>query len=84
MLKDGTGNKIVSALGDVFAMKMHNDEMGEYEMSNNVAEFVPNERIVWEPVMTAPHGPRTLRTSVNRLDTVGAMSSSPTVLGPPS
>jgi len=52
MLRDGTGNKIVSAVGDVFAMKMHNDEMGEYEMSNYVAEFVPNERIVWEPVMT--------------------------------
>jgi uncharacterized protein YndB with AHSA1/START domain len=53
MLRDGTGNKIVSAVGDVFAMKMHNDDMGEYEMSNYVAEFVVNERIVWAPVMTA-------------------------------
>jgi len=52
MLRDGSGNKVVTAVGDVFAMKMHNDEMGDYEMSNYVVEYVPDKRIVWEPVMS--------------------------------
>ena len=32
-------------------MKMHNDEMGDYEMSNHVVEYKLNRRIGWEPVL---------------------------------
>jgi hypothetical protein len=45
MLRDGSGNKIVSAVGGLFVMKMYNDEMGDYEMSNHVVEYVPDQRI---------------------------------------
>ncbi len=40
------------ALGDVFVMAMHNDEMGDYEMTNYVVECEPDRRIAWEPVMS--------------------------------
>jgi len=53
MLRDGSGNKPVTAIGDVFTMKMYNDEMGDYEMRNYVVEFLFNRRIVWEPEMSA-------------------------------
>ena len=52
MLVDGSGNEVVLAVGDAFNMKMHNDEMGDYEMRNHVVEYVLNRRIVWEPVMS--------------------------------
>ena len=42
---------VISKVGDVFAMKMFNDEMGDYVMENRVVEFEPERRIVWEPVM---------------------------------
>lgn len=57
MVRDGRGNRPVSGVGDVFTMKMHNEEMGDYEMSNHVVEYVPNERIVWQPVMSAATRP---------------------------
>ena len=38
-------------------MKMHNDEMGDYEMSNDVVEFQLNRRLGWEPVLTAASRP---------------------------
>jgi uncharacterized protein YndB with AHSA1/START domain len=53
MVRDGTGNGTVSAVGDVFTMKMHNDEMGHYEMRNHVVEYELNRRLVWEPEMSA-------------------------------
>lgn len=56
MLLASTGGAI-TGVGDVFTMKMHNDEMGEYEMANDVIEFEPNRRIVWEPVMRAASRP---------------------------
>ena len=43
----------VRGVGDVFTMKMHNDEMGEYEMTNYVTGFEPDRLITWEPVMSA-------------------------------
>ncbi len=55
---DGTGmvrgaldDVIISDVGDVFAMDMCNDEMGNYVMENRVVEFAPERRIVWEPVI---------------------------------
>lgn len=56
MLREGSGG-VISAVGDVFAMKMHNDEMGDYEMSNHVVEYELNRRIGWEPVLRAASRP---------------------------
>jgi len=53
MVRDGSGNEPVRGEGDVFVMKMHNDEMGDYEMTNHVVVYEPSRRIVWEPVMSA-------------------------------
>jgi hypothetical protein len=59
-LIDGSGmltaapfDVVLSKVGDVFPMKMHNAEMGDYEMANYVVEFEPDRRIGWEPVLTA-------------------------------
>ena len=55
---DGTGMlrgtddlQVLSSVGDVFVMRMFNDEMGDYVMENHVVEFEPDRRIVWEPVL---------------------------------
>jgi uncharacterized protein YndB with AHSA1/START domain len=53
MLREVPRDVVVSGVGDVFVMKMHNDEMGDYEMSNQVVEYELNRRIGWEPFMTA-------------------------------
>jgi hypothetical protein len=50
----GHGSKVrISAVGEVFTMTMHNDEMGDYEMANHVVDYEGNRRIAWEPVLTA-------------------------------
>jgi hypothetical protein len=61
---DGTGmlrtppqDVVISNVGDVFAMNMFNDEMGDYVMENRVVEFEPERRIVWEPVMRSIEKP---------------------------
>lgn len=56
MLREGSGG-VISGVGDVFTMKMHNDEMGDYEMANHVVEYEPNRRIGWEPVLQAASRP---------------------------
>ncbi len=56
MLREGSSGAI-SGVGDVFTMKMHNDEMGDYEMSNYVVEFEPGRRLTWEPVLKAASRP---------------------------
>jgi hypothetical protein len=53
MLREGASNPVISGVGGVFAMKMHNDEMGDYEMSNHVVEYELNRRIGWEPVLSS-------------------------------
>lgn len=50
MLRGGSGD-VVGGVGDVFLMKMHHDEMGDYEMANHVVEYERDRRIGWEPVM---------------------------------
>src|ERR1700733_4373528 len=57
MLKPVSDDVVLTGVGDVFTIAMHNPEMGDYEMSNHVAEFEPNRRISWEPVMTAASRP---------------------------
>lgn len=49
MLRGAIDTEPVSGLGDVFAMKMHHHEFGDYEMSNTVVEYQPNRLIAWEP-----------------------------------
>src|ERR1700691_1606799 len=53
---DGTGmaqsaddDAAVTKVGDVFVMNMTHWSLGNYGMENHVVEFVPDERIVWEP-----------------------------------
>jgi hypothetical protein len=62
-LIDGSGmlgeasDGVISGVGDVFTMTMHNDEMGDYEMANHVIEYEPGRRIGWEPVLKAASRP---------------------------
>lgn len=51
MVRTTLDDVVISKVGDVFAMNMFNDEMGDYVMENRVVEFEPELRIVWEPVM---------------------------------
>jgi hypothetical protein len=50
MLRTGSPG-MITAVGDVFTMTMHNNEMGDYEMANHVVEFEPGHRIGWEPAL---------------------------------
>jgi hypothetical protein len=49
MLRGAASDGVVSALGDVFVMRMYYSEHGEYEMNNHVVEYEVNRRIGWEP-----------------------------------
>jgi hypothetical protein len=40
---------VISAVGDVFVMKMHFPHLGDYEMNNHVVEYELDRRIGWEP-----------------------------------
>jgi len=42
----------VGRVGDTFTMLMRNDEMGYYEITNYVVEYVADQRIAWEPSLT--------------------------------
>jgi uncharacterized damage-inducible protein DinB len=53
MLRYAVAGAPVFGVGDAFVVRMHNDEMGEYEMTNYVVEFEPGRRIAWEPVLSA-------------------------------
>ena len=56
---DGSGMLLESAddfiggIGDIFTMKMHNGELGDYVIANHVVEYEPGRRIGWEPVLAA-------------------------------
>ena len=39
----------ISAVGDVFVMKMYFPHLGDYEMNNHVVEYEQDRRIGWEP-----------------------------------
>jgi hypothetical protein len=40
---------VISAVGDIFVMKMHFPHLGDYEMNNHVVEYEQDRRIGWEP-----------------------------------
>ena len=41
----------IGGIGQVFAMNMHQDALGDYRMINTVTAFVPDSRIGWGPAM---------------------------------
>lgn len=50
MLRGVLSGPVVSQVGDVFVMKMYLERLGgDYEMANEVVEFVPDRQITWEP-----------------------------------
>jgi hypothetical protein len=49
MLRGSVTTAPVSAVGDVFIMKMYFSELGDYEMNNHVVEYELDRRIGWEP-----------------------------------
>ena len=46
---------VLTNVGNVFTMRMHNDFLGNYAIDNHVVEFEPNRRISWEPVAGMGH-----------------------------
>ena len=56
MLRKSSGG-VISGVGDVFTMTMHNDEMGDYEIANHVVAYEPNRKISWQPVLKAASRP---------------------------
>ena len=52
MLRAAPFDVVLSSVGDVFTVEMHNDEMGNYEMENHVVAYEAERRIVWEPVLS--------------------------------
>ena len=72
MLRGTDDRQRLSGIGDVFEMKMFNDEMGEYVMENHVVEFEPDRRIAWEPVLKAIDKPDFQSGVGERAITVGA------------
>jgi hypothetical protein len=52
MLREPKAGAVISKVGDTFVFAMHNDEMGDYEMTNHVVVFEPSRAIAWEPVLS--------------------------------
>ncbi len=46
----------LSGAGDAFLMNMHHERFGDYQMRNEVVEYEPGRRLVWEPVRVAGPG----------------------------
>jgi hypothetical protein len=53
MVKEAASTSVISGVGAVFAMRMYNTEMGDYEITNHVVEYELNRRVGWEPVLSA-------------------------------
>jgi hypothetical protein len=55
----GSESPPVTAVGDMFVMRMYFKPLGgDYEMNNHVVEFEEDERIAWEPENGAGHPER--------------------------
>jgi uncharacterized protein YndB with AHSA1/START domain len=53
MLVDAVTPGVLTGIGNVFTMRMRNDEMGDYSIDNHVVEFDRDRRIAWAPVLSA-------------------------------
>ena len=51
MLREGASSAPISGVGDVFLMKMHFPDMGDYEMDNHVVAYELDRRIAWDPAL---------------------------------
>lgn len=51
MVRSADDQQVLSGVGDVFEMRMHNDFLGDYVTENHVVEFERGRRIAWEPVL---------------------------------
>jgi hypothetical protein len=49
LLRGAGSTTVISAVGDVFVMKMYYSEIGDYEMNNHVVEYEQDRLIGWEP-----------------------------------
>lgn len=57
MVKQALTTSVISRSGDTFTMRMHNNEMGGYEITNHIVDCQAGRRIAWEPVLTAASRP---------------------------
>lgn len=55
MLRGTDRSEPVSAVGDVFVMKMHYGPIGDYEMNNHIVRFEHDRAIAWQPVCGRGH-----------------------------
>ena len=55
MLREGAANDVVTSVGDIFVMKIHNEEFGDYEMNNHVVDYEVDKRIGWAPTRAVGH-----------------------------
>jgi 8-oxo-dGTP pyrophosphatase MutT (NUDIX family) len=55
MVRGAVTDGPVTAVDDVFAMRMHFPALGDYEMENHVVAFERDRRIGWEPVAGRGH-----------------------------
>ncbi len=58
MVREAAGGAQVRGVGDTFGMRMHNDEMGDYEMLNHVVAYEQDRSIGWEPVLAKAGRPQ--------------------------
>jgi len=49
MVRAEASNAVISGVGDVFVMKMHDAALGDDETNNLVVEYEVDRRIGWEP-----------------------------------
>jgi hypothetical protein len=54
-LRGAASPAAVTAVGDVFVMKMYFSHLGDYEMNNHVVEYEADRRIGWEPAAGRGH-----------------------------
>jgi hypothetical protein len=64
MLRVGASNAVITGIGDIFVMKMHNQALGDYEMNNHVVEYELNRRIGWEPELREAEHPADAPTPI--------------------
>lgn len=53
LLKDSSGNPIISGIGDKFAVRLYNPLTAHYETLSEVVEYERDRRLAWEPVIIA-------------------------------
>jgi len=55
MLRGAATTEPITAVGDIFVMRMHYSAHGDYEMNNHVVEYERDRRVAWEPRVGSGH-----------------------------